>query len=72
LGLKYGIDPSTDPATIEKKIATYAVLHYLEVNKESKLLNNYFLAGKYYELGYEGAAYAHKVLASPAPTLTQQ
>jgi hypothetical protein len=29
LGLKYGIDDTTDPATIEKKVAAYTALHYL-------------------------------------------
>jgi hypothetical protein len=36
-------------------------LHYTEVHKESILLNNFWLAGKYYELGFEGGAYGHKI-----------
>lgn len=75
LGLKYGIDNDTDTAALEKKIITYATLHFLEVHKESVTLNNMWLAGKYYDLGYEGGSYAHKVLGSTKvklPNLTDK
>ena len=75
LGLKYGIDNNTDTAALEKKIITYATLHFLEVHKESVTLNNLWLAGKYYDLGYEGGAYAHKVLGATQaklPNLTDK
>lgn len=62
LGLKYGIDNNTDSAALEKKIALYITLHYIGVNGWMKSLNNLWSTGKYYQTGYDGATYAHKVL----------
>jgi hypothetical protein len=74
LGLKYGIDDTTDSAVIEKKIITYATLHFLEVHKEAGVLNGLYLAGKFYDLGYEGGSYGHKVLgvSKDIPNLTDK
>ena len=72
LGLKYGITPDTDESVIEKKILAYVALHYLDVHKELGTLNTWWIAGKYYDVGFEGASYGHKILGSsndePNPT----
>lgn len=61
-GLKYNIDDSTDTAALEKKIIAYATLHYLQVHKWFGDLNNLWVGGKYYQVGYDGAGYLHTVL----------
>jgi hypothetical protein len=58
---------------IEKKVIAYVTLHYLEVHKWLGDLNNNWKAGKYYQVGFDGASYGHKVLGSsksavPNPT----
>lgn len=68
---KYGITPSTDPATIEKKVIAYATLHYLEVHKWFGDLNNNWKAGKFYQVGFEGAGYLHKVLGITPATIAK-
>ena len=72
LELKYGITPTTDPSVIEKKIITYVTLHYLEVHGWFGTLNNLWTTGKYYDVGFTGGTYLHKVLGSsndePNPT----
>ena len=62
LGKKYGIDNNTDSSALEKKIIAYVTLHYLEVHKWLGDLNNDWKAGKYYQTGFEGAGYGHKIL----------
>lgn len=62
LGLKYGIDDSTDPSVIEKKVITYVTLHYITVHKWLGSLNDNWKAGKYYQVGYDAAGYGHQVL----------
>jgi hypothetical protein len=47
---------------IEKKVIAYVTLHYLEVHKWLGDLNNNWKAGKYYQVGFDGASYGHKVL----------
>jgi len=74
LGLKYGIDNNTDTAALEKKIIAYATLHYLEVHKWFGDLNTLWKAGKFYQVGFDGAGYGHKVLGSTTeePNLTNK
>ena len=74
MGLKYGIDNNTDTAALEKKIIAYTTLHYLEVHKWLGDLNTLWKAGKYYQVGFDGAGYAHKVLGSISeePNLTNK
>ena len=76
LGLKYGIDNDTDSAVLEKKIITYVTLHYLEVHNFAIKENNSWKAGSYYQTGFDGAAFAHKVLGSskkiPIPNPTDK
>ena len=75
LGYKYGVTPTTDSAVIEKKIIAYVTLHYLEVHKWLGDLNNNWKAGKYYQVGFDGATYGHKVLGSSKsaiPNLTDK
>jgi len=43
-------------------VIAYVTLHYLEVHKWFGDLNNLWVAGKYYQVGFDGAGYAHKVL----------
>ena len=62
LGLKYGIDDTTDSSVIEKKIITYVTLHYLTVHKWLGQLNDEWKAGKYYQTGFDAATYGHNVL----------
>ena len=62
LGLKYGIDDTTDSSVIEKKVIAYVTLHYLEVHKWFGDLNTLWKGGKYYQVGFDGAGYGHKVL----------
>lgn len=64
LGLKYGIDDSTDPSVIEKKVIAYITLHYLTVHKWAIQLNDEWKAAKYYQNGFDAATYAHSVLGS--------
>jgi hypothetical protein len=33
LGVKYGIDDTTDTSALEKKVIAYVTLHYLSVHK---------------------------------------
>jgi len=74
LGLKYGITPTTDSSVIEKKVIAYVTLHYLEVHKWFGDLNNQWKAGKYYQTGFDGAGYAHKVLglSTDIPNITDK
>ena len=62
LGLKYGIDDSTDPGVIEKKVIAYVTLHYLSVHKFLGQLNDEWKGGKYYQVGYDAAAFGHNIL----------
>lgn len=71
LGLKYGITNTTDPSTIEKKIISYVTLHYLTVHKWLGGLNDNWVAGKWYQVGYDAATYGHTVLGLALPTLPQ-
>lgn len=71
LGLKYGITNTTDPSTIEKKIISYVTLHYLTVHKWLGGLNDNWVAGKWYQVGYDAATYGHTVLGLTLPTLPQ-
>jgi hypothetical protein len=66
LGLKYGIDDTTESSAIEKKIITYITLHYLTVHKWAGQLNDEWKAAKYYQNGYDAATYAHSMLAVSA------
>jgi len=47
---------------IEKKVIAYVTLHFLEVHRWFGDLNTLWVAGKYYQVGFDGAGYAHKVL----------
>ena len=71
LGNKYGITPDTDPAVIEKKVLTYVTLHFLEVHKQVCDLSDLYKAGKYYQVGSVGGAYAHKILGLSISELKQ-
>ena len=62
LGLKYGITPDTDSSVIEKKIIAYVTLHFLDAHKFAGDLNEEFKAGKFYQVGFDLAAYTHKIL----------
>jgi len=62
LGLKYGIDDATDKSALEKKVIAYVTLHYLTVHKWFGDLNTEWKGGKYYQVGFDGAGYGHKVL----------
>eukprot|EP00178_Gracilaria_changii_P002163 TRINITY_DN13231_c0_g1_i2.p1 TRINITY_DN13231_c0_g1~~TRINITY_DN13231_c0_g1_i2.p1 ORF type:complete len:132 (+),score=27.12 TRINITY_DN13231_c0_g1_i2:126-521(+) len=62
LGLKYGIDDSTDPNVIEKKVIAYVTLHYLTVHKWLGSLNDNWKAGKAYQVGFDAATYGHNIL----------
>lgn len=62
LGLKYGITPDTDPSVIEKKVLTYVTLHFLDVHKNVCDWSDLWKAGKFYDVGSNGGAYAHKIL----------
>ena len=64
LGLKYGIDDSTDPGVIEKKVITYVTLHYLTVHKWLGGLNDAWKAGKAYQVGHDAATYGHTILGT--------
>ena len=64
LGAKYGITPDTDPSVIEKKIVAYVALHYLDVHKSVCSLNDLWQAGKYYNVGFDGAILGHKMLGA--------
>ena len=71
LGTKYGITNETDSSKLEKKVIEFVTLHYLEVHGWLGSLNTNYKAGKYYQVGFDGAAYGHKVLGStngPNPT----
>ena len=75
LGYKYGVTPTTDSSVIEKKVIAYVTLHYLEVHKWLGDLNNNWKAGKFYQVGFDGGAYGHKVLGSSkiaTPNLTDK
>ena len=67
LGKKYGIDNNTDESVIEKKVIAYVTLHYLEVHKWLGDLNNAWKAGKFYQVGFDGAGYGHKILGLTTP-----
>ncbi len=62
LGRAFGITPETDTSALEKKVIAYVTLHYLTVHKWFGDLNNLWKAGKYYQTGFDGAGYGHKVL----------
>ena len=72
LGLKYGIDDTTDPDKIEKKVIEYVAAHYLTVHKWLGDMNNDWKAGKAYQVGYAAAVHAHEILKlseeTPNPT----
>jgi hypothetical protein len=70
LGIKYGITPDTDPSTIEKKVIAYLTLHYLSVHKSLGDLNNLWTAGKYYQVGFDGAALGHQILGITVEEIT--
>jgi len=74
LGLKYGIDDATDKSALEKKVIAYVTLHYLTVHKWFGDLNNLWKAGKYYQVGFDGAGYGHTILGGAAelPNLTNK
>lgn len=61
VGAKYGL-PAADSAALEKKIIAYVTLHYLTVHGWFGTLNNEWKAGKYYQTGFDGAGYGHKLL----------
>lgn len=71
LGLKYGIDNTTDPSTIEKKVISYVTLHYLTVHKWLGGLNDNWKAAKYYQVGFDAATYGHTVLGVTIEELPQ-
>ena len=48
---------------MEKKIITYVGLHYLKVHNWMGTLNNEWIAGKWYQTGFDAATYAHDVLS---------
>ena len=62
LGLKYGIDDSTDTSALEKKVISYVTLHYITVHKWLGSLNDNWKAGKYYQVGFDAAGYGHTIL----------
>ena len=62
LGLKYGIDDTTDSSVIEKKIIAYVTLHYFSVHKWLGSLDDEWKAAKYYQVGFDGAGYGHSIL----------
>lgn len=62
LGAKYGITPDTDMDKLQKKVIAYVTLHYLQVHGWLGKLNDNWKAGKYYQVGYDGATYGHSVL----------
>lgn len=62
LGLKYGIDNTTDSSVIEKKVITYVTLHYLDVHRTLGSLNSDWKAGKFYQVGYNAGVEGHKAL----------
>jgi len=70
LGLKYGIDDSTDPSVIEKKVVSYVTFHYLEVHGWLGSLNTLWSSGKYYQTGFDAATYGHKVLGITAEVIS--
>jgi hypothetical protein len=74
LGKKYGIDNNTDSSALEKKIIAFVTLHYLEVHGWLGSLNTNWKAAKYYQVGFDGATYGHKVLGSATeePNLTDK
>lgn len=73
LGAKYGIDNNTDTSALEKKIITYVTLHYLEVHRTFGTLNDEWKGAKYYQTGFDGAAFGHKILGiSEIPNLTNK
>jgi hypothetical protein len=71
LGLKYGITPDTDSSVIEKKVIAYVTFHYLEVHGWLGSLNTNWKAAKYYQVGFDGAGYGHKVLGATQETVKQ-
>ena len=74
LGYKYGITPDRNSSAIEKKVIAFITLHYLEVHRTFGTLNDDWKAGKYYQAGWDGAAFGHKVLGSTSeiPNLTDK
>ena len=71
LGLKYGIDDSTDASVIEKKIITYMTLHYLTVHKWLGDMNNDWKAGKAYQVGWAAAEHGHAILGMTEEEVTR-
>jgi hypothetical protein len=43
-------------------VIAYVTLHYLEVHRTLGDLNNSWKGGRYFEVGYNGATFGHKVL----------
>ncbi len=72
LGVKYNITNQTDTSALEKKVIAYVSLHFLTVRGWFKDLDNLWKAGKYYQVGYDGAAHAHTVLNSPRENPLEQ
>jgi hypothetical protein len=71
IGLKYGIDDTTDSSVIEKKIVAYVTLHYIEVHKFLGDLNGLWTSGEFYKVGFQGAAFGHKVLGLTPAAVAQ-
>ena len=65
LSAKYPVDDKT-----EKKAIAFVTTHYLEVHGWFGNLDKIWRAGKYYQTGYDGAGYAHKVIGSAQVELT--
>ena len=62
LGVKYGVNDTTDTSALEKKIIAYVTLHYLTVHKWLGSLNDNWKAGKFYQVGFDAGSYGHTVL----------
>jgi hypothetical protein len=62
LAFKYDIDASTDFQALDAHIAEYVALHYLETHRWVVDLNDKWKATKYYDFGFAGAIYGHKLV----------
>ena len=73
LGLKYGIDDSTDTSALEKKVIEYITLHYLTVHKWFGDLDKNWKGGKPYQVGYDAASHGHSILGlNDLPEITDK
>ena len=61
LGEKFDIDAGTDFVAVEKKISEYVALHYLVVHRWAQEENQRWQSKEYYDAGYYGSIYGHKV-----------